>query len=197
MFGKVRETPQTELTPFHPRSPYGVAKTFAHYTCVNYREAYGMHISSGILFNHEGEYRGHEFVTRKITSNIARIKLGLQKQFSLGDLSPKRDWGYAGDYVEAMWRMVQQDSPEDFVIATGQTHSVRDFIEAALIAADLEPDIEKYVSYDQSMKRPAEVDLLIGDASKAKRELNWIPKTSFQNLVTLMVANDIKLESSR
>ena len=197
MFGKVRETPQTELTPFHPRSPYGVAKTFAHYTCVNYREAYSMHISSGILFNHEGEYRGHEFVTRKITSNIARIKLGLQKQFSLGDLSPKRDWGYAGDYVEAMWRMVQQDSPEDFVIATGQTHSVRDFIEAALIAADLEPDIEKYVSYDQSMKRPAEVDLLIGDASKAKRELNWIPKTSFQNLVTLMVANDIKLESSK
>jgi GDPmannose 4,6-dehydratase len=156
-----------------------------------------MHISSGILFNHEGEYRGHEFVTRKITSNIARIKLGLQKQFSLGDLSPKRDWGYAGDYVEAMWRMVQQDSPEDFVIATGQTHSVRDFIEAALIAADLEPDVEKYVSYDQSMKRPAEVDLLIGDASKAKRELNWIPKTSFQNLVTLMVANDIKLESSK
>jgi GDPmannose 4,6-dehydratase len=197
MFGKVRETPQTELTPFHPRSPYGVAKTFAHYTCVNYREAYSMHISSGILFNHEGEYRGHEFVTRKITSNIARIKLGLQKQFSLGDLSPKRDWGYAGDYVEAMWRMVQQDSPEDFVIATGQTHSVRDFIEAALIAADLEPDIEKYVNYDQSMKRPAEVDLLIGDASKAKRELNWIPKTSFQNLVTLMVANDIKLESSK
>ena len=197
MFGKVRETPQTELTPFHPRSPYGVAKTFAHYTCVNYREAYSMHISSGILFNHEGEYRGHEFVTRKITSNIARIKLGLQKQFSLGDLSPKRDWGYAGDYVEAMWRMVQQDSPEDFVIATGQTHSVHDFIEAALIAADLEPDIEKYVSYDQSMKRPAEVDLLIGDASKAKRELNWIPKTSFQNLVTLMVANDIKLESSK
>ena len=197
MFGKVRETPQTELTPFHPRSPYGVAKTFAHYTCVNYREAYDMHISSGILFNHEGEYRGHEFVTRKITSNIARIKLGLQKQFSLGDLSPKRDWGYAGDYVEAMWRMVQQDSPEDFVIATGQTHSVRDFIEAALIAADLEPDIEKYVSYDQSMKRPAEVDLLIGDSSKAKRELNWIPKTSFQNLVTLMVANDIKLESSK
>ena len=195
MFGKVRETPQTELTPFHPRSPYGVAKTFAHYTCVNYREAYGMHISSGILFNHEGEYRGHEFVTRKITSNVARIKLGLQERFSLGDLSPQRDWGYAGDYVEAMWKMTQVEKASDYVIATGQTRSVRDFVEAALIAAGLEPDVEKYVSYDQDMKRPSEVDLLVGDASKAKQELDWSPKTSFHELVTLMVENDLRLES--
>ncbi len=196
MFGKVRETPQTELTPFHPRSPYGVAKTFAHYTCVNYREAYGMHISSGILFNHEGEYRGHEFVTRKITSNVARIKLGLQERFSLGDLSPQRDWGYAGDYVEAMWKMTQIERPNDYVIATGQTRSVRDFVEAALIAAGLEPNVEKYVSYDQTMKRPSEVDLLVGDASKAKQELDWSPRTSFQELVGLMVENDLRLESS-
>ena len=197
MFGKVRETPQTELTPFYPRSPYGVAKTFAHYSCVNYREAYGMHISSGILFNHEGEYRGHEFVTRKITSNVAKIKLGLQNRFSLGDLSPQRDWGYAGDYVEAMWRMTQEEKPDDFVIATGQTRSVRDFVIAALIAADLEPDVEKYVRYDIAMKRPSEVDLLVGDPSKAKRELNWEPKTTFEELVGLMVENDLRMESSR
>jgi GDPmannose 4,6-dehydratase len=195
MFGKVRETPQTELTPFHPRSPYGVAKTFAHYTCVNYREAYGMHISSGILFNHEGEYRGHEFVTRKITSNVAKIKLGLQDKFSLGDLSPQRDWGYAGDYVEAMWKMTQVENASDYVIATGQTRSVRDFIIAALVAAELEPDVEKYVSYDLAMKRPSEVDLLVGDASKAKRDLDWEPKTTFQELVRLMVENDLRMES--
>jgi GDPmannose 4,6-dehydratase len=197
MFGKVRETPQTELTPFYPRSPYGVAKTFAHYSCVNYREAYGMHISSGILFNHEGEYRGHEFVTRKITSNVAKIRLGLQNKFSLGDLSPQRDWGYAGDYVEAMWSMTQEEKPDDFVIATGQTRSVRDFVIAALIAADLEPDVEKYVRYDIAMKRPSEVDLLVGDPSKAKRELNWEPKTTFEELVGLMVENDLRMESSR
>jgi len=195
MFGKVRETPQTELTPFYPRSPYGVAKTFAHYSCVNYREAYGMHISSGILFNHEGEYRGHEFVTRKITSNIAKIKLGIQDSFTLGDLSPQRDWGYAGDYVEAMWKMTQQEKPDDFVIATGQTRTVRDFIVAALEAAGLKPDVEKYVSYDQTMKRPSEVDLLVGDASKAKRELDWEPKTTFAELVGLMVENDLRVES--
>jgi GDPmannose 4,6-dehydratase len=195
MFGKVRETPQTELTPFYPRSPYGVAKTFAHYSCVNYREAYGMHISSGILFNHEGEYRGHEFVTRKITSNIAKIKLGNQDSFTLGDLSPQRDWGYAGDYVEAMWKMTQQEKPDDFVIATGQTRTVRDFIVAALEAAGLKPDVEKYVSYDQTMKRPSEVDLLVGDASKAKRNLDWEPKTTFAELVGLMVENDLRVES--
>ena len=197
MFGKVRETPQTELTPFYPRSPYGVAKTFAHYSCVNYREAYGMHISSGILFNHEGEYRGHEFVTRKITSNIAKIKLGIQDSFALGDLSPQRDWGYAGDYVEAMWRMTQVENPSDYVIATGKTRSVREFVETALLAAELEPDVEKYVTYDQFMKRPSEVDVLIGDASKAKHELNWQPTTSFEELVSLMVKNDLKIESSR
>ena len=197
MFGKVRETPQTELTPFYPRSPYGVAKTFAHYSCVNYREAYGMHVSSGILFNHEGEYRGHEFVTRKITSNVAKIKLGLQDRFSLGDLSPQRDWGYAGDYVEAMWSMTQVENPSDYVIATGKTRSVREFVETALLAAQLKPDVEKYVTYDQTMKRPAEVDVLIGYASKAKRELNWEPTTSFEELVSLMVKNDLKIESSR
>ena len=195
MFGKVRETPQNELTPFHPRSPYGVSKTFAHYTCVNYREAYGMHASCGILFNHEGEYRGHEFVTRKITSNIAKIKLGKQTRFSLGDLSPRRDWGYAGDYVEAMWLMLQQDVPDDYVIATGVTHSVRDFVEAALRAAELEVNVEKYVDFDQTMIRPSEVDLLVGDASKAKKNLKWESKTSFEELVTLMVENDLRCES--
>jgi GDPmannose 4,6-dehydratase len=197
MFGKVRATPQNELTPFHPRSPYGVAKAFAHYTCVNYREAYDMHISSGILFNHEGEYRGHEFVTRKITSNVARIKLGVQDSFTLGDLNPQRDWGYAGDYVEAMWKMTQVDEASDFVIATGQTRSVRDFVVAALIAAGLEPDVEKYVSYDMTMKRPSEVDLLVGDATKAKRELGWEPKTTFEELVGLMVENDLRVESRK
>lgn len=197
MFGKVRETPQTELTPFYPRSPYGVAKTFAHYSCVNYREAYGMHISSGILFNHEGEYRGHEFVTRKITSNVARIKLGLQDRFSLGDLSPQRDWGYAGDYVEGMWKMLQAEKSDDYVIATGQTRSVRNFVELALKSAGLEPDIERYVSYDQSMRRPSEVDLLVGDASKARRVLDWEPKTTFEDLVGLMVENDLQIESNR
>jgi GDPmannose 4,6-dehydratase len=195
MFGKVRQTPQDELTPFHPRSPYGVAKTFAHYTCVNYREAYDMHISCGILFNHEGEHRGHEFVTRKITSSIAKIKLGKIEKFSLGNLQPQRDWGYAGDYVEAMWSMVQHDTPEDFVIATGETRSVREFVEAALIAAGLEPNVERYVTYDLDLLRPAEVDVLVGNSSKAKELLGWSPKKNFQNLVELMVENDLKLES--
>jgi GDPmannose 4,6-dehydratase len=153
-----------------------------------------MHISSGILFNHEGEYRGHEFVTRKITSNIAKIKLGLQDKFSLGDLSPQRDWGYAGDYVEAMWRMTQAESPSDYVIATGETRSVHEFVVAALIAADLEPNVEKYVIYDQSMKRPSEVDILRGDASKAKNDLGWEPTTTFDQLVNIMLLNDIRLE---
>ena len=195
MFGKVRETPQTELTPFHPRSPYGVAKTFAHYSCVNYREAYGMHVSCGILFNHEGEYRGHEFVTRKITSNIAKIKLGKQKKFSLGDLNPRRDWGYAGDYVDAMWFMVQKDKADDYVIATGETRSVRDFVEASLRSANLDGEVEQYVDYDQNMIRPSEVELLVGDSSKAKKNLGWEPRTKFSNLVDLMVQNDLKLEN--
>ncbi len=192
MFGKVRETPQTELTPYHPRSPYGVAKTFAHYTCVNYREAYGMHASCGILFNHEGEFRGPEFVTRKITTNVARIKMGLQARFSLGDLSPKRDWGYAGDYVEAMWLMLQQEKPDDYVIATGETHSVREFLEAAIEAADLPGGIDDYVDFDPNMIRPSEVEILVGDASKAKRVLGWEPKINFQELVSLMVKKDIE-----
>jgi len=195
MFGKVRETPQNELTPFHPRSPYGVAKTFAHYTTMNYRESYGMHASTGILFNHEGEYRGHEFVTRKITSNVAKIRLGKISRFSLGDLSPQRDWGYAKEYVEAMWLMLQQNDPGDYVVATGETHTVREFVEAALHAAGLNGAIEDYVDFDQAMIRPAEVDLLIGDASKAKQVLGWFPKTNFVNLVNLMVENDLKLES--
>lgn len=197
MFGKVRETPQTELTPFHPRSPYGVAKTFAHYSCVNYREAYGMHVSCGILFNHEGEYRGHEFVTRKITSNIAKIKLGKQNKFSLGDLTPRRDWGYAGDYVEAMWLMLQQDKPDDFVIATGKTRSVYEFIQAALKAVNLDANVDRYVEYDSAMIRPSEVDLLVGDASKALKSLNWSPRTSFEELIRIMVQNDLQINSLR
>lgn len=196
MFGKVREIPQTELTPFHPRSPYGVAKTFAHYTTMNYRESYGMHASTGILFNHEGEYRGHEFVTRKITSSVAKIKLGKIDRFSLGDLSPKRDWGYAKEYVEAMWLMLQQEKPDDYVIATGETHTVREFVEEALIAANLEGPFERYIDYDQNMVRPAEVDLLIGDASKAESILGWTPKVKFKSLVKLMVTNDLEVESS-
>ena len=196
MFGKVRETPQTETTPFHPRSPYGVAKTFAHYMTVHYREAYGIHASAGILFNHEGEYRGYEFVTRKITSNVARIKLGKQKTFSLGDLSPKRDWGYAGDYVEAMWLMQQQKSPDDFVVATGITRSVRDFVVQSLLSAGLKPEVEKYVTFDTSMKRPSEVDILVGDAAKAKNELGWSCTTSFEEMVDIMIQNDLKIEST-
>jgi GDPmannose 4,6-dehydratase len=195
MFGKVRAVPQNEETPFHPRSPYGVAKVFAHQACVNYREAYGMHISCGILFNHEGERRGLEFVTRKITNGVARIKLGLQDDLILGDLTPKRDWGYAGDYVVAMWKMLQQEIPDDYVIATGETHSVREFIEVALGAANLNGQVEDYVKQDPKFFRPSEVDLLVGDASKALARLDWKPKVSFSELVQKMVANDLKLES--
>jgi GDPmannose 4,6-dehydratase len=195
VFGKVRETPQNELTPFHPRSPYGVAKAFAHYSCVNYREAYGMHVSCGILFNHEGEFRGHEFVTRKITSNIARIKLGKQKRFSLGDLNPRRDWGYAGDYVEAMWQMVQMNTADDYIIATGQTRSVKDFVKSTLEAAGLDVDVDKYVDYDAGLLRPSEVDLLVGDSTKAKKVLGWTPKTDFNSLVSIMLEKDLELEA--
>jgi GDPmannose 4,6-dehydratase len=197
MFGKVQETPQNESTLFYPRSPYGVAKTFAHYSCVNYREAYDMHVSSGILFNHEGEFRGYEFVTRKITSNVARIKLGLQKKFSLGSLTPLRDWGYAGDYVEAMWLMNQQEISDTYVIATGKSHSVRQFVEKSLETAGLEPDIEKYVDFDSNMVRPSEVDLLIGDATKAKLKLGWSPKTSFEKMIEIMIENDLKIEHNK
>lgn len=192
MFGKVRQVPQTELTPFHPRSPYGVAKAFAHQICVNYRESYGMYIACGILFNHEGERRGHEFVTRKISHSVAQIARGQRETFALGTLEPKRDWGYAGDYVRAMWLMLQHQEADDFVIATGETHTVREFVEAALAAAGLPVDVERYVTLDPQFSRPAEVDLLIGDASKAKSVLGWEPTIRFEELVKLMVESDLK-----
>jgi len=195
MFGKVRETPQTEKTSFHPRSPYGVAKVFAHYACVNYREAYDMHISCGILFNHEGEKRGLEFVTRKITNAVARIKLGLQSELVLGDLSPQRDWGYAGDYVEAMWRMLQQEVPDDYVIATGKTHSVQNFVDVAFKFAGMEGEAARYVKSESAFFRPSEVDLLIGDASKARNQLGWEPKINFEGLVARMIKNDIAIQA--
>lgn len=190
MFGQVHETPQTERTPFHPRSPYGVAKVAAFWATVNYREGYDMYACNGILFNHESERRGEEFVTRKITIAAAKISLGLQDKLMLGNLDAKRDWGYAPEYVEAMWLMLQQDKPEDYVIATGETHTVRDFCEAAFSHLGL--DYEKYVEIDPQFYRPAEVNLLIGDPSKAKRELGWEPKVSFQKLVTRMVDADLE-----
>jgi GDPmannose 4,6-dehydratase len=197
MFGKVKQSPQTEETPFHPRSPYGIAKTFAHYSGVNYREAYNMFVSNGILFNHEGEYRGYEFVTRKITQGVARIKLGISNEISLGSLDPKRDWGYAGDYVEAMWLMLQHDRGDDFVIATGETHSVKEFLELAFECAGIKESFEKYVKQDSRFIRPSEVDFLQGDYAKAKREIGWTPKTSFAELVRLMVRNDLIMESGK
>jgi GDPmannose 4,6-dehydratase len=197
MFGRVRETPQTETTPFHPRSPYGVAKCFAHYACVNYREAYDMYVGCGILFNHEGEYRGTEFVTRKISQTVARISLGLSHELRLGNLTPKRDWGYAGDYVEAMWRILQQPKADDFVIATGETHSVREFVDLAFKYAGMEGEADKYLKTDERFYRPAEVDLLIGDPSKAKEILGWRPTVDFENLVRIMVENDLRIEASR
>ena len=193
MFGKVLQVPQNETTPFYPRSPYGVAKVYAHQICVNYRESYGMHVSCGILFNHEGEYRGEEFVTRKITKSVAQIMQGKQDKIRLGTLEPKRDWGYAGDYVEAMWLMMQQQTPDDYVIATGKTHSVRDFLASAIKAAGLKGEPEDYVVIDDNFKRPAEVDLLVGDASKAKKVLGWEPKVNFEELVSRMVNHDIKI----
>jgi GDPmannose 4,6-dehydratase len=196
MFGKVHETPQTEATPFHPRSPYGVAKVFGHYTTMNYREAYGIHASSGILFNHEGPKRGLEFVTRKITNAVARIKLGLQDSLTLGNLDASRDWGYAGDYVEAMWLMLQQDSPDDYVVATGETHTIREFLERAFALAEID-DWESRVVQDPRFMRPAEVDLLFGDASKAHNALGWKPRVSFPELVQMMYENDLKTEAAK
>jgi GDPmannose 4,6-dehydratase len=196
MFGKVRETPQTETTAFHPRSPYGVAKVFGHYTTLNYREAYGIHASSGILFNHEGPKRGLEFVTRKVTNAVARIKLGLQDSISLGDIDPKRDWGYAGDYVEAMWMMLQQDEADDYVIATGETHSVRDLLDVTFRLADID-DWSGYVKQDPRFYRPSEVNVLIGDASKAEAKFGWRPKVGFEELVQMMYEADLKEESER
>jgi len=194
MFGKVTETPQKETTRFYPRSPYGVAKVYGHYITVNYRESYDMFACSGILFNHESPRRGIEFVTRKISNSVARIKLGLQDKIELGNLDAKRDWGFSKDYVEAMWLMLQQDKPDDFVIATGETHSVREFVELAFASAEIE-NWEKYVNADNpKFNRPAEVDYLIGDYSKAKNILGWTPKTSFKDLVDMMVKSDIELE---
>lgn len=189
MFGKVAETPQNESTPFHPRSPYACAKLFAHWQTVNYREAYGMFACSGILFNHESPRRGINFVTRKITLAATRIKLGLQDRLSLGNLDAVRDWGFAGDYVEAMWRMLQHDTPDDYVIATGQTHTVREFLEEVFSHLDL--DWREYVEIDPNLFRPAEVDILCGDASKARRVLGWQPKVGFHELARMMADADL------
>jgi GDPmannose 4,6-dehydratase len=191
MFGKVVEVPQRESTPFYPRSPYGVAKVYGHWITVNYRESYGMHASSGMLFNHESPRRGVEFVTRKITDGVARIKLGLQKELRLGNLEAQRDWGFAGDYVKAMWLMLQQDQPDDYVIATGVTHSVRYFCELAFGRVGL--DYHDYVTQDERYMRPAEVDLLVGDPSKARAKLGWQPETGLAELVHMMVDADLAL----
>lgn len=194
MFGKVTETPQREITRFHPRSPYGVAKVYGHYITLNYRESYNMFACSGILFNHESPRRGIEFVTRKITNGVARIKLGKQDKLELGSLEPKRDWGFAGDYVEAMWLMLQQEKADDYVIATGENHSVGEFVEEAFKVAGIE-DWQKYVIADAPRyMRPAEVDYLIGDASKANKVLGWKPRTSFKELVKMMVEADLERE---
>jgi GDPmannose 4,6-dehydratase len=189
MFGKVRETPQSESTPFYPRSPYGVAKVYGHFITVNYRESYGMYCCSGILFNHESPRRGLEFVTRKVSDGVARIKLGLAKELRLGNLEARRDWGYAGDYVQAMWLMLQQETPDDYVIATGQTHSVAELAETAFACVGL--DWKKYVVQDPALMRPAEVDLLIGDAAKAHRLLGWQPRVGFHELIRMMVEADL------
>lgn len=197
MFGKVRETPQTEKTPFYPRSPYGVAKVYGHWITVNYRESYNMFAVSGILFNHESPRRGLEFVTRKITNSVAKIKYGKIDKFHLGNPDSKRDWGYAKDYVEAMWLMLQQDKPEDFVIGTGETHSVREFVQLAFEAAGVSSWEDKVVFNDPRFTRPAEVELLMADNSKAQKILGWKPTTSFDELVSIMVEEDLKLESKK
>jgi GDPmannose 4,6-dehydratase len=190
MFGKVVEVPQKESTPFYPRSPYGVAKLYGHWITVNYRESYGIHASSGILFNHESPRRGLEFVTRKISDGVARIKLGLDSEIRLGNLDAQRDWGFAGDYVDAMWRMLQQDEPSDFVVSTDETHSVREFCELAFGRVDL--NWQDHVVIDEQFFRPAEVELLVGDATRAREVLNWTAKTSFSDLVHMMVDADLE-----
>ncbi len=191
MFGKVHEVPQTETTPFHPRSPYGCAKVYAYWLTVNYREAYGLHASNGILFNHESPRRGETFVTRKISRAATRIKMGLQDKIFMGNMEARRDWGYAPEYVEAMWLMVQQDASDDYVIATNETHTVQDFCEEAFALLDM--DWKEYVQHDDRYERPSEVDLLIGNPAKARKELNWIPKVMFKDLVKLMVDADLVL----
>jgi GDPmannose 4,6-dehydratase len=195
MFGRVREVPQSETTPFYPRSPYGVAKVYGHWITVNYRESYGLHACSGILFNHESPRRGLEFVTRKVTNGVARIKLGLDREIRLGNLEAKRDWGFAGDYVQAMWEMVQQDEPDDYVIATGETHSVRELCEVAFSRVGL--NYEDHVQIDERFKRPAEVDFLVGDAAKAHEKLGWKTRVDFVGLVEMMVDADMALVRSQ
>lgn len=191
MFGKVREVPQKETTPFYPRSPYGVAKVYGHWITVNYRESYNLHATSGILFNHESPRRGLEFVTRKVTHSAAKIKLGLEKELRIGNLEARRDWGFAGDYVKAMWLMLQQDTPDDFVIATGETHSVQRLLEVAFSCVDL--DWQNYAVQDERYMRPAEVDLLVGDASKAGAALGWEPEVTFEQLIQMMVEADYQM----
>jgi GDPmannose 4,6-dehydratase len=193
MFGKVRESPQNEQTPFHPRSPYGAAKTFGHYITVNYRESYDAFACSGILFNHESPRRGHEFVTRKITRGVARIALGLQESIALGNLDSQRDWGFAGDYVQAMWQMLQQPEPRDYVVATGETHSISELLDIAFARIDV-ADWSSYVEVDKRFVRPAEVDYLRGDASRARDVLGWAPTVGFKELVEMMVEADLKVE---
>jgi GDPmannose 4,6-dehydratase len=193
MFGKVRETPQTETTPFHPRSPYGVAKAFGHYMTVNYRESYDAFACSGILFNHESPRRGTEFVTRKVTRAVARIALGLQETVALGNLEARRDWGFAGDYVEAMWLMLQQDTADDYVISTGETHSIRELLDVSFARVGIS-DWEKHVVQDPRFFRPAEVDLLIGDATYARERLGWKPRVEFRSLIEMMVDSDLEAE---
>ena len=196
MFGKVRETPQKETTPFYPRSPYGVAKVYGHYITVNYRESYDMFAVSGILFNHESPLRGMEFVTRKVSDAVARIKLGLQKELRMGNLDAKRDWGFAGDYVEAMWLMLQQPKPDDYVVGTGESHSVKELVEVAFLHVGL--NWKDYVKQDPKFMRPADVDVLVADTSKAKRVLGWAPKVKFAELIAMMVDADIeKLKNSK
>ncbi len=190
MFGKVRETPQNELTPFHPRSPYGVAKVYGHGITVNYRESYGLFACAGILFNHESPRRGREFVTRKVTDGVARIKHGLQRELRLGNVDAHRDWGFAGDYVQAMWLMLQQEQPDDYVVASGETHSVQELVELAFSHARL--NWRDHVVVDPALKRPAEVDLLLGDASKARKQLGWSPKVGFRELIRMMVDADLR-----
>jgi GDPmannose 4,6-dehydratase len=196
MYGKVRNIPQDEYTPFHPRSPYGCAKVFGHAITVNYRESYGIYACSGILFNHEGPRRGLEFVTRKISNAAARIKLGVQDELVMGNLDAKRDWGYAGDYVRAMWLMLQQDAPDDYVVATGETHSIEEFLTLAFAEAGLD-DWRRYVRQDPKFFRPAEVDLLIGDPKKAQDTLGWRREVDFPALVKMMVRHDLEIESAR
>lgn len=196
MFGKVHEVPQKETTLLHPRSPYGNAKAFGHYTTINYRESYGMFACTGTLFNHESPRRGYEFVTRKISAAVARIKLGVQKELVLGNLDAKRDWGFAGDYVEGMWLMLQQDKPDDYVLATGETHSVREFLDIAFKEVGID-DWTPYVKYDKVHERPAEVDLLLGDPTKAQNQLGWKRKVGFEELVKMMVQSDLKIEERK